>query len=614
MDFASGFFNAGDMNDPRVNAALRQKIAMSMLASKKGYPKNIGEGLTSIGDALGDIGTMRKLAQFDLGQQDKVNADYTATPPEAPSGSPTTQPQRHATTYGQDEGYEPAPTQSAAIVPSRGTSPLTTAPSQPASMLRGNLPADLTAPTATLRDLAPPVPAQTVAGLGGGPGPATPPPSGQAVPTLGPQSAAQGVGGPAVSPRDAIAAAMVQKPPVMAADDAAPPQTSFNAPNFLPMPQQGPAAPSPGNQISAAPPIGAPIKAQGAPAQPVPNPGYVTPNPGPVPQVAQEPMGPREFQLKQLIANNPGNPYYATKLGPELKQLEDARALRQTQQMKQFESNQILQRSLVEQGAKDRGTQVERINKDAESQLTQRKAVYEIGKMKDEADVRRQFQNMDPSVAYKMLEDTKKSADAGRGSLIAVNRIRDAIEGGAIFGSGADWKLSAAKAVTAMGFADKGDVIANTEVIKSQVAPIVSQILKATVGTNQISENDRRFAENAAGGNINLDEKSVRRIMDFIGQNSRFAVDTHNKIVNTVFPQEGSVGRTMFGVDVSDLPKSPSSMLPKDMKIKDDMATKWANDNPGDPRAAIIWKQQGYLEPPDAWQRKQDEKKKQGAR
>ena len=32
----------------------------------KGYPKNIGEGLTAIGDSIGDLGMMRRLEQGDL--------------------------------------------------------------------------------------------------------------------------------------------------------------------------------------------------------------------------------------------------------------------------------------------------------------------------------------------------------------------------------------------------------------------------------------------------------------------------------------------------------------------------------------------------------------------
>ena len=49
---------------------LRKRIALQLLArdGKKGYPKNIGEGLTSIGDAIGEIGMMRALERGQAAQ------------------------------------------------------------------------------------------------------------------------------------------------------------------------------------------------------------------------------------------------------------------------------------------------------------------------------------------------------------------------------------------------------------------------------------------------------------------------------------------------------------------------------------------------------------------
>src|SRR6185369_1804876 len=61
-DIGSFIFNA---NEPGgySQMELRRKIALAMLGHGKGrgYPKNVGEGLTAIGDSLGDLGTMRRL-------------------------------------------------------------------------------------------------------------------------------------------------------------------------------------------------------------------------------------------------------------------------------------------------------------------------------------------------------------------------------------------------------------------------------------------------------------------------------------------------------------------------------------------------------------------------
>src|SRR6478752_2297348 len=115
LDKFGSFFSAGNMNDPRVNAQLRQRIALQMMSQgKKGYPKNIGEGLTAIGDSLGDIGMARQLAQADLAAQGAANKD----PATLLSGGAAALPPAvaGAMNYAPEDGgggadYQPAPQQ-----------------------------------------------------------------------------------------------------------------------------------------------------------------------------------------------------------------------------------------------------------------------------------------------------------------------------------------------------------------------------------------------------------------------------------------------------------------------------------------------------------------------
>jgi hypothetical protein len=71
---------------------LRKKIALAMMARSrsKGYPKNIGEGLTAIGDSLGDIGLMHSLErqQAEMDEQRRRQMDEAPPPPPAPPLSP----------------------------------------------------------------------------------------------------------------------------------------------------------------------------------------------------------------------------------------------------------------------------------------------------------------------------------------------------------------------------------------------------------------------------------------------------------------------------------------------------------------------------------------------
>jgi hypothetical protein len=63
----------------------RRRMALQLMANggKKGYPKNIGEGLASLGDSLGEIGMMRALQQQEAAYQRKVDTAAGSGPPSA---------------------------------------------------------------------------------------------------------------------------------------------------------------------------------------------------------------------------------------------------------------------------------------------------------------------------------------------------------------------------------------------------------------------------------------------------------------------------------------------------------------------------------------------------
>ena len=67
----ASFFFAGK-DDKNVPQALRQKIALAMLMQKRAAPQNFGEGLSAIGDALGDrsvTGTDRGRGRYRGGRR-----------------------------------------------------------------------------------------------------------------------------------------------------------------------------------------------------------------------------------------------------------------------------------------------------------------------------------------------------------------------------------------------------------------------------------------------------------------------------------------------------------------------------------------------------------------
>jgi hypothetical protein len=157
-----GFFTPGGFDDPSlpVNSALRQRIALAMLSAKKGYPKTLGEGLTAIGDALGDRSMMRRLAEADVASQREImgSPDTPAAPQPTAAYTPGDVTR---SAYANERTAEP---------PARAETPLYTAPSQPSSMLASATPSGLTAPQPTLRDLRTD---QTAEGAGAGASPSS---------------------------------------------------------------------------------------------------------------------------------------------------------------------------------------------------------------------------------------------------------------------------------------------------------------------------------------------------------------------------------------------------------------------------------------------------------
>ena len=167
----TGFFFGKDKNDPRVNPALRQRLALAMLARQSKFPKNTGEGLAAIGEAIGDRSLMRQLMDADVGQQDQASALLSggAAPGAAPP-APYAPPSPLASAppvQAIDAAMAPRPggppaAQSSPVplppVPSQPPPPLANTPSQPSSMLSPNMPPpDLAGPEGQLATAPPDV-------------------------------------------------------------------------------------------------------------------------------------------------------------------------------------------------------------------------------------------------------------------------------------------------------------------------------------------------------------------------------------------------------------------------------------------------------------------------
>ena len=139
-----------------------------------------------------------------------------------------------------------------------------------------------------------------------------------------------------------------------------------------------------------------------------------------------------------------------------------------------------------------------------------------------------------------------------RAALTGLNALKEAssaVNQGIIAGFGADARLSAAKLGAFFGVADP-TIIQNTETFRSAIAPQIAAMMKATVGSTQISNADREFAEKAAGGSIALDESTIKRLLGIMEKAGNAVLEEHQRKLNAVYPEGAGVDRerALFGV------------------------------------------------------------------
>lgn len=131
----------------------------------------------------------------------------------------------------------------------------------------------------------------------------------------------------------------------------------------------------------------------------------------------------------------------------------------------------------------------------------------------------------------------------------SIYEAKEAIKKGAVTGFGSEYELAARKAAARVFGIGDPEAITNTETFRSAVAPMVATILKDTVGSANISNSDREFAEKAAGGSIALDASSIARLLDIQEKVQTEKIARYNSRVNELYPNtpENKTNRDFFG-------------------------------------------------------------------
>lgn len=161
---------------------------------------------------------------------------------------------------------------------------------------------------------------------------------------------------------------------------------------------------------------------------------------------------------------------------------------------------------------------------------------------------------------YESVAASYEKAAPAIGGLNAVREAEKALEGPGVYGQFADERLMLQKVGALLG-ADP-EAITNTETFRSSIAPNIAAIMKATVGSVQISNADREFAEKAAGGAITLDKNTIKRMLSITRRASEGLIADHKRKLDVVYPEtpDGKFTRERALFDI----KAPAAYAPKD--------------------------------------------------
>jgi hypothetical protein len=208
-------------------------------------------------------------------------------------------------------------------------------------------------------------------------------------------------------------------------------------------------------------------------------------------------------------------------------------------------------------------------------------------------------------LAVKNFEESSDAAKGARDSMTTSNTLTDLLDEGIFSGSFAPQKLQAAKyakaATDLLGIKAGPELqktIESTEAYRAAVKDKVLGIAKA-LGANP-SNTDRDFALDVAGGNIALDEGTMRRILAKDAELNKTKIERHNQLVQDY--QQGELSDPMKKL-LSPLLKpieapvytpkkkeaeAPAAPTARTFAPQDQAALDWASKNPNDPRAAQI--------------------------
>lgn len=171
--------------------------------------------------------------------------------------------------------------------------------------------------------------------------------------------------------------------------------------------------------------------------------------------------------------------------------------------------------------------------------LRQKSAIAERGRNSVNVTVggEKEFAKQSGKNFAETLQAKAQGAQDAADSLRATQDARGLLDKGVITGFGADFKVGLGKALQAAGINYDDDAIANTEAFGASRAKEVGRIIKLFGAGTGLSDADRAYAQKAAAGEITMNEKSIRRILDINERASWNVIQNYSKLRGGLGPE-----------------------------------------------------------------------------
>ncbi len=135
----------------------------------------------------------------------------------------------------------------------------------------------------------------------------------------------------------------------------------------------------------------------------------------------------------------------------------------------------------------------------------------------------------------------QKDDAEGAGKLLNVlNEGESILDSGAYTGAGAGGKVALTKWAETLGIPVPQDAANNSQVFEAVMGQAVGQIIKQFGAGTGLSDADRSYARDIAGGNIELNEAAIRKILAIAKKTAQATIDSYNAQADSV--QSGDVG------------------------------------------------------------------------